>query len=126
MTDARLSRDQTRTLLRELGFDLDQRGLRADFFVVRGAVMALAFNTRRATRDVERVYEPTPEVCEAATRVGARHGLPEGWLNDAVRGLPSGPDLHPREVLSVPGVRVSVPVPEHLLALKVAAARVDP
>ncbi len=94
-------------------------------FIGGGAAMALAFNTRRATRDIDGVYEPKREVYEAATRVGVRHGLPEGWLNDAVKGLLPGPDPNQREILAAPGVRVSVPSGEDLLALKVAAARVD-
>lgn len=125
MSDAFLSRDQILELLRELGDDLNRQGLRAELFIVGGAAMALAFNTRRTTRDIDGVYEPKREVYEAATRVGARHGLPEGWLNDAVKGLLPGPDPNQREILSAPGVRVSVPSGEYLLALKVAAARVD-
>lgn len=125
MSQAFLTTDQILDLLRELGDDLNRQGLRAELFVVGGAAMALAFNTRRTTRDIDGVYEPKREVYEAATRVGARHGLREGWLNDAVKGLLPGPDPHPREVLTAPGVRVSVPSPEYLLALKVAAARVD-
>lgn len=125
MSEAFLTRDQILDLLRELGDDLNRQDLRAELFIVGGAAMALAFNTRRITRDIDGVYEPKREVYEAATRIGARHGLPEGWLNDAVKGLLPGPDPHLREVLAAPGVRVSVPSPEYLLALKVAAARVD-
>lgn len=125
MSEAFLTREQILGLLTELGDDLAGQGLRAELFIVGGAAMALAFNTRRTTRDIDGVYEPKRQVYETATRIGARHGLPEGWLNDAVKGLLPGPDPHLREILSAPGVRVSVPSPEYLLALKVAAARVD-
>lgn len=125
MSEAFLSRDRILELLGELGDELDRQGLRGELFVVGGAAMALAFNTRRATRDIDGVYEPKQQVYAAATRVGARYGLAEGWLNDAVKGLLPGPDPGAREVLAAPGVRVSVPSPEYLLALKVAAARVD-
>ena len=39
--------------------------------------------------------------------------------------LRTGPDPNQRAVMSAPGINVSVPSPEYLLALKVAAARVD-
>lgn len=120
-----LTRSEIVAILEDLGADLDARGLRAELFVVGGAAMALAYNTRRTTRDIDGVFEPKAEVYEAAARVGGRHGLPEGWLNDAVKGLLPGPDPQSRHILSAPGVRVSVPRPEYLLALKVAAGRVQ-
>jgi hypothetical protein len=119
-----LSRDQIVELLTELGYELAQEGIRGDLFVVGGAAMALAFNTQRATRDIDGVFEPKLEVYAAAAKVAARRGIPEAWLNDAVKGLP-GADARSRAVLDVPGFRVSVPSAQYLLALKVAAARVD-
>lgn len=87
--------------------------------------MALAYSTRRFTRDVDAVFEPKAEVYAAAQRVGERHGLAGDWLNDAVKGMLPGEDANARDVLSLPGLRVSVASPRYLLALKVYAARVD-
>lgn len=112
-------------LLSELGDALDDRGIRAEMFVVGGAAMALAYNTRRATRDIDAVFEPKAVVYEVARTIAARHNLPDMWLNDAVKGLLPGPDLAPQEITEIRGLRVTVPSPEYLLALKVAAARVD-
>lgn len=80
---------------------------------------------RRATRDIDAVFEPKSEIYAAASRVAARRGLPDGWLNDAVKGSLPGPDADQRAILTAPGINVSVPPPEYLLALKVYAARVD-
>ena len=68
--------------LPELGADLNSRGIRAELFVVGGAAMSLAYNTRRTTRDVDAVFEPTSEIRAAARRVADTHALPEDWLND--------------------------------------------
>lgn len=125
MTSAALTQQQIRALLTELGADLHVRGIRAELFVVGGAAMSLAYNTRRATQDIDAVFEPKTEIVAAAERVAARHGLPDNWLNDAVKGFLPGPDPRQRAILSAPGINVSVPSPEYLLALKVAAARVD-
>jgi hypothetical protein len=124
VTAAGLGHDQIVALLTDLGHELTANGLRGDLFVVGGAAMAFALNTRRATRDVDAVFEPKAEVYSAARRVAARHELPDDWLNDAVKGLLPGPDPQSRPVLDVPGLRVSVPSARYLLALKVAAARV--
>lgn len=125
MTSESFNRKQIADLLTELGADLDLQGIRAELFIVGGAEMVLAYNTRRTTRDIDGVFEPKSEIYTSAARVGSRHGLPNDWLNDAVEGPPPGPGPNARAVLCAPGVRVSVPSPEYLLALKVHAARVD-
>lgn len=122
---AHLDRAELEVLLEELGEDLEKRGVRGELFVVGGAAMALAYDIRRTTTDIDAVFEPKSEVYEAARRIAARHGLPDDWLNDAVKGMLPGADPQPREVMSLPGLRVSVPSPRYLLALKVYASRVD-
>lgn len=61
-----LGADQIRELLADLGRRLDDRGLSAQLFLVGGAAMALAFNTRRSTRDLDAVFEPKSEVYNQA------------------------------------------------------------
>lgn len=110
----------------EVGADLDSQGIRADLFLVGGAAMALAYNTRRLTADVDGVFEPKDKVYEAARRVAARHdNVPEDWLNDGVKGFLPGPDPNATIRLDAPGVRVYVASAPYLLALKVQAARID-
>lgn len=124
--DRRLSRERITDLLTELGVELARRGLRADLFLVGGAAMALAYNTRRITADVDAVFEPKDTVYEAARRVAQRHGdLPPDWLNDGVKGFLPGPDPAAKVLLDAPGVRVHVASARYPLALKVHAARVD-
>jgi hypothetical protein len=124
--DRGLSRERIAELLIELGAELDQHGIRADLFLVGGAAMALAYNTRRLTADVDGVFEPKDKVYEAARRVAARHDdVPDDWLNDGVKGFLPGPDPDARVRLDAPGVRVHVASAPYLLALKVQAARVD-
>ena len=47
------SRDQILSLLDALGTELELGGHRGDLFLVGGAAMALAYDTRRATRDLD-------------------------------------------------------------------------
>lgn len=102
---AHWDRAQLEALLNELGHDLAQRGIRGDLFVVDGAAMALAHSTRRTTTDIDAVFEPKTPVYATARRIAVRHDLPDNWLNDAVKGMLPGPDPHPREVISTPGLR---------------------
>jgi hypothetical protein len=87
--------------------------------------MALAYDTRRATRDVDAVFEPKALVYEAAAAVAERRGLPGDWLNDAVKGFLPGEDPDAQVAFDHPHLRVLVAAPRYLLAMKLLAARVD-
>lgn len=109
--------------LTALASELDRDGISAEMYVVGGAAIALAFDERRATRDIDAVFEPKERVYEAAAAVAQERGLPAGWLNDAVKGFLSGPDPAASPVLDLPGLRCLAASPEILLALKVLAHR---
>ena len=85
--------------------------------------MALAYDERRATCDVDAVFAPKAEVYAAAARVAERLDLPEGWLNDAVKGFLLGPDPWPTRVYELPALRCEVASPQMVLVLKCLAHR---
>jgi Nucleotidyltransferase of unknown function (DUF6036) len=120
-----LSRNDIATLLGELAHELEARGVRGDMFLVGGAAMALAYSTRRATRDLDAVFEPKREVYDAAERVADRHGLPPDWLNDGVKGFLPGSDPDATVLFDRPGLAVRIASPRYLFAMKVLAARVE-
>jgi len=110
--------------LTALGDLLAERGIKGEMYVVGGAAIALAFDERRSTRDIDAVFEPKTAIYEAAETIAENRGLPIGWLNDAVKGFLAGDDPHAAPVLEVPGLRVLAASPRMLLALKVLAHRV--
>lgn len=121
-----LTREQLVELLTELGAELESRGVRGELFVVGGAAMSLAFDARRLTTDVDAVFEPKSVIAEAARVVSGRHdNLSDDWVNDAMKGFLPGTDTAQQVVLDVPGLRVSAPSAEYLLAMKIYASRVD-
>lgn len=113
-------------LLHDLDAELAARGTTADVYLVGGAAIALSFDAARTTRDLDAVFVPTTHVRAAAEAVAEANGLAGDWLNDAVKGfVPPGTDAHQRVVFESPHLRVCVAGAEHLLAMKVAAARVE-
>lgn len=110
--------------LTALAGELERRGVSAEMYVVGGAAIALAFDERRSTRDIDAVFEPKATVYEAAGVVAERLELPPGWLNDAVKGFLAGEDRAAAPILDLPGLRCLAASPETLLALKVLAHRV--
>lgn len=123
MPDGHLSRAGILSALQALGRDLTSQGVRAQIFIVGGAAMALAYSTRRVTRDIDAVFEPKAVIYETAARVGAELGLPDDWLNDAVKAFMPGPDAAARPLPEVLGVEITVASPQYLLAMKLMAMR---
>ncbi|MGH3259195.1 MAG: hypothetical protein ACRDOU_27980 [Streptosporangiaceae bacterium] len=122
--DPLLDRGAIQEAFRRLGERLARRGVVADIYVVDGAAMALAYDSRRSTRDIDAVFQPHGVVLEEARAVAAELGLPSWWLNDqASVYVASGGDAGAPHVFDHPGLRVSAASPEHLLAMKVLAAR---
>lgn len=119
-----MDREQIVAVLTALGDELDRRGIQGEMYVVGGAAIALAYDVRRATRDVDAVFEPKLAIYEAAGVVANRLDLPPGWLNDAVKGFLAGPDPDAAPILDVPGLRCQAASPHILLALKVLAHRI--
>ena len=122
--DPLLDRKAIEEAFRRLGDRLARRGVVADVYVFGGAAMALAYDARRATRDIDAVFQPHGVVLDEARAVAEELGLPAWWLNEqassyvAAAGDPAAP-----RVFDHPGLRVAAASPEHLLAMKVLAAR---
>jgi hypothetical protein len=70
--------------------------------------MALAYDARRATRDIDAVFQPHGVVLDEARAVAEERGLPQWWLNEhaSVYVAPGGDAAAPR-VFDHPGLRVS-------------------
>lgn len=119
---SRLSKADIQRLFRLLDAELAAEGAQGELYVVGGAVMCLALDARDATRDVDALFKPSRVVREAAARVAAMAGVPETWLNDAVKGYlsPKGDFDH---FLALPHLKVFVAHPRYLLAMKCAAMR---
>jgi predicted nucleotidyltransferase len=107
-----------------LGDRLVRRGVVADVFVVGGAAMALAYDAKRVTRDVDAMFVPHGVVLDEARAVADELGLPPWWLNEQASVYVSGKDdPGRRRVFDHPGLRVMAASPEHIFAMKALAAR---
>ena len=85
--------------------------------------MALVYDARPNTDDVDAVFKPIRYIRRAAGRIAERHRLPKGWLNHAVKMF-----LVPHEqriLFDMSNLKVYVPPAEYLLAMKMLSARAD-
>lgn len=96
----------------------------ADLYVFGGAAMALAYDSRRVTRDVDALFKPHGIVHEEALAVAAEFGLPRWWLNEQASSyVAPGGDPAASRVFDHPGLHMFAASPEHLLAMKAFIAR---
>ena len=123
MTQPLLDRKLLRAAFGVLAEKLSRRGVVGEVHIFGGAAMVLAFNSRAATRDVDAVFKPDSYVLEAAHEVADELRLPKSWLNNQASVYVSGRAGRGTPVFDHPNLRVMVTSPEHLLAMKVRAAR---
>jgi hypothetical protein len=123
MPERHFNRGLILTALQALGDELTRKEVRGQIFIVGGAAMALAYSTRRVTKDIDAVFEPKSSIYEAAAKVAESLGLPEDWLNDAAKGFMPGADEDPRPLPEIHGLEITTASPRYLLAMKLMALR---
>ena len=116
------SRHDIERLFGRLNDELARRAVTGEVYVLGGAVMCLVFDARASTRDIDAFFHPAKEVRAAARAVAAASGLPDDWLNDAVKGYLSHKEDFSR-YLDLPNLRVLTASAEYLLAMKCLAMR---
>ena len=112
------------------GIDVKAKDARIliDLSVYGGAALALAFDLREATRDVDAVVRGHAGFLKrVAMEVARDEGWPEDWLNDGVKGFTSEHEqMRLMETFAGSrdgGLRIHVPTPEYLFAMKCMAMR---
>lgn len=122
--DPLLDRAAIEDAFRRLGDRLARRGVVADIYVFGGAAMALAYDARRSTRDIDAVFiKEHGLVQDEARAVADELGLPRWWLNEQASAYVAPGVMPLPDVFStIRDFACQLP-PEHLLAMKVLAAR---
>jgi hypothetical protein len=123
-----LTKDDIVRGLRKLDAKAKASAVIVDMAVYGGAALALVFDLRQATRDVDAVVHGAPDFLRrAVAEVADEEGWPVDWLNDGVKGFLSHVEqlqaLNLFQASTEGGVRLYVPVPEYLFAMKCMAMR---
>lgn len=118
-----MDKNEIETYLHQLNDELEKLAVIGEVCLYGGAVMCIVYDARPSTKDVDAVFKPTAQFREAIHCVAESNGLRDDWLNDAVKGFVVP---HPQRILfNLPHLKVFIPEPDYLLAMKTLSARVD-
>src|SRR5437773_659281 len=124
-TQSGLSRETILKAFGQMSEELGRRGASGELCLFGGTVMVLAFTARLSTKDVDAIFQPTQIIREIARQIGEANGLPPNWLNDAAKGFVSSRHETIQGGLpQFPHLRITMPTPEYLLAMKCMASRI--
>jgi hypothetical protein len=119
-----LTRETILAALRALSDELGRHDAMGEVCLFGGTVMVLAFAARVSTKDVDALFQPAQLIRDLARRIGEEQHLPDHWLNDGVKGyVSSRHEVLAGNLPQFPHLRLTMPVPEYLLAMKCMAAR---
>ncbi len=116
--------NEIKKLFKALNEELKKMNAKGEIGLCGGAVMCLVFQARKATKDIDAIFEPTQEIRKASKKVAQVFGLNENWLNDAAKGFF---EIEPprEEVLEFTNLRIWAPRADYMLAMKCISARFD-
>lgn len=115
---------ELRAAFTALADKLEKRRVIGQVHVVGGAAMILAYDpTRDATHDIDALFSPDGPMTTAIREVANERGWPSTWLNNQAAGYISRAPGQGSIVFDHPYLEVAATPPEHLLAMKVLAAR---
>ena len=116
-----MTREEIKKYLGELNEELRLSDVKGELCLYGGAVMALVYDARPDTKDVDAIFKPSTQIRDAATKVANANHLRDDWLNDAVKGF-----LVPHQqriLFDLSNLKVFVPEADYLLAMKAISAR---
>jgi Nucleotidyltransferase of unknown function (DUF6036) len=122
-----LSKTDIVKALTRLGEIAASQGQQIQLLVVGGAAMALAYEARVSTKDIDAIFLTPPEASQTrqwAAEVATEFGFDDDWLNDGAKGFIHGLKQGAL-LLDQLGIRVWQIAPEQLLAMKLTAWRDD-
>jgi hypothetical protein len=132
MKDVQFDRATLLAAFHDLGRAAWAEGATIEIAVYGGSALTLIFDWRAATKDVDGVFDlDRDRVRRLAANVAEDRGWPADWLNDGVKGFLSARDqeedmkplLGEFPSAKEPGLRIFVPRPEYLFAMKCRAMR---
>jgi len=106
--------------LASLNADLISQQIEVEFYFLGGAPIFQAFASTPTTAHIDAMFQPAEVVSDAAQRIAGREAVDDDWVHESIRTLVGGRADSAAHV-ELSNVRVFMPRPEYVLAVKCAA-----
>jgi hypothetical protein len=123
MPEPVFGRNELRHAFNLLAEHLERKEVVGHIHVIGGAAMLLAYDSRVITRDVDALFAPDGPIVQAAREVANEMDWPRSWLNNQASSYMSRTPGEGAVVFDHPYLQVVATPADHLLAMKVLAAR---
>lgn len=118
----KLKKDEIIRYLEEINKQLACRNIHGEIILCGGAALALAYNARDATFDIDALYRPKDEIKEIIDTISCKNKLNSHWLNDDV-SMFFTENVTSSAYRSLSNLTIKVVDAKSLLAMKLISAR---
>lgn len=117
-----LSKQDILNYFEEINHQLRAIGEHGEIIISGGAALALVYNARNSTHDIDAVFKPAEKLRKIIENIARSNDLNEDWLNDGVKGFFTDKMTH-SEIIRYSNLTVSSIDTACLLAMKLISAR---
>ena len=120
-----MDKEQIQKLFEKLSEKLRRRRTRAHIYVFGGVAIMIEHQRTRTTKDMDvRIVSGHGATIDAAREIAREEGLPDNWLNEqGVSAIPRTKDRRAPVLFESPYLLITGASKEHLIAMKMEAAR---
>ena len=111
-----LSKDDMLIYFEEINRRLAAEGKHGEITMTGGATMALVYNARNSTQDIDAIFQPKEDMRKIIKDVASDYELEGDWLNDGSKGFVT-PQMNFQKVLTLSNLTVSSVDAEGMLAV---------
>lgn len=111
-------------LLETLNDKLNRIHQHGELIIVGGAAMALVYNVRPSTYDIDAIFEPKVFIQKAISDIAEELDIQDDWLNDGAKGFFT-PSMKVKPFKKYSNLTVNCLDPMSLLAMKLSSARTE-
>lgn len=123
----KMTKDLFLEILEVLDEKLEENRLELTLNIYGDTVMMACFDVRPATKDIDALFETSPQLENILLEITESYDLDKNWINQDIREpLKQLKQENLKEIYKFKNLKVFAPTAEQMLAMKVLSARPEP
>lgn len=118
-----LTKSEIEHYLLEINNKMKEQNIRGEIVLCGGAVMAMVYEARQSTKDIDALFEPSSQIHKIIKEIALENDLESDWLNDAAKGFIDTSRMNIKKIREYSNLLVSMPDTQAMLAMKLNSAR---